>query len=89
VLQRRFAGWRKGGAVDKYQLKQIFTILITFSLPLLPCAAPAAEFDSVKLPDSVRISDGGPELMLNGAGVRTLFMFRVYVGALYVQKKPP
>lgn len=71
----------------KYKLKQILTIIITFSLALLPSAAFAAELEGVKLPDSVRISDGGPELVLNGAGVRTRFMFRVYVGALYVQKK--
>lgn len=72
----------------KYQLKQILMILTTFSaLALLPWAAPAAELEGVKLPDNVRISDGGAELVLNGAGLRTRFMFRVYVGALYVQKK--
>ena len=73
--------------VKKYELKQILAILITFSLALLPWAAPAAELEGIKLPDSVRISDGGAELALNGAGLRTRFMFRVYVGALYVQKK--
>lgn len=63
-------------------------ILITFStLALLPWAAPAAELEGVKLPDSARVTEGGAELVLNGAGVRTRFMFRVYVGALYVQKK--
>jgi long-chain acyl-CoA synthetase len=55
---------------------------------LLGCglAAQAAEVEGVKLPDTLRL-DGGPELVLNGAGVRTRLVFRVYVGALYVTKK--
>ncbi len=73
--------------VKKCELKQILKILITFSLALLPWAAPAAELEGLKLPDSARVTEGGAELVLNGAGVRTRFMFRVYVGALYVQKK--
>ncbi len=71
----------------KHELKQILAMLITFSLAVLPCTAPAAEVEGVKLPDTVRISDGGAELVLNGAGVRKRLLFRVYVGALYVQKK--
>lgn len=47
----------------------------------------AAEVEGVKLPDTVRLSDGGPELVLNGAGVRTRVFFKVYVGALYLQRK--
>lgn len=70
--------------MKKYKFKQILTI---FSLALLPLAAPAADLEGVKLPDSARVTDGGAELVLNGAGVRTRFMFRVYVGALYLQKK--
>jgi hypothetical protein len=70
--------------MNKYQLNQL---LIAFVLALLPWAAPAAELEGIKLPDSVRVTDGGAELVLNGAGVRTRFLFRVYVGALYVQKK--
>jgi len=74
--------------VKKYELKQILMMLITFSaLALLPWAAPAAEFEGVKLPDTARVMEGGAELALNGAGVRTRFMFRVYVGALYLQRK--
>jgi hypothetical protein len=45
----------------------------------------AAEVEGVKLADTVQA--GGTELALNGAGVRTRFIFRVYVGALYLQKK--
>jgi len=45
----------------------------------------AAEVEGVKLADKVQL--GGSELTLNGAGVRTRVFFRVYVGALYLQKK--
>ena len=47
----------------------------------------AAEVEGVKLPGTVRAAAGGPELVLNGAGVRTRVFFKVYVGALYLQKK--
>lgn len=70
--------------MKKYQLKQIFMIC---ALALLPGAAPALEVEGVKLPDRVRLGDGGAELVLNGAGVRTRFFFRVYVGALYLEQK--
>lgn len=47
----------------------------------------AAEIEGVKLDDRARLEDGGPEVVLNGAGVRTRVFFRIYVGALYLQKK--
>lgn len=72
----------------KYQLNQILISFIALAaVALLPSVAPAAELEGVKLPDSVRVAEGGTDLLLNGAGLRTRFMFRVYVGALYVQKK--
>ena len=48
-------------------------------------AAFAAEVEGVKLDDKIQL--GGSELTLNGAGVRTRVFFKVYVGALYLQKK--
>jgi len=35
----------------------------------------------------VRIAPDAPELVLNGAGVRTRFFVKVYVGALYLPEK--
>lgn len=35
----------------------------------------------------MRIAEGGPELLLNGAGLRKRFFLRVYVSALYIGKK--
>lgn len=47
--------------------------------------AGAAEVSGVKLEDSVRVAN--QELKLNGAGVRTRAIFKVYVAALYLQEK--
>ena len=48
-------------------------------------AAGAAEVAGVKLPDRQNV--GGAELLLNGAGLRTRAIFRVYVGSLYLPAK--
>jgi long-chain acyl-CoA synthetase len=58
---------------------------LVFALLWLPTFA--AEVEGVKLPDNVKLGDAGPELVLNGAGVRTRVFFKVYVGALYLQQK--
>ena len=65
-------------------LKPALAIFVTTSL-LLCCLARAAEVEGVNLADKVQVS--GTELTLNGAGVRTRVFFKVYVGALYLQKK--
>lgn len=54
---------------------------------LLPLAAVAAEVGGVKLDDKTRIDAGGPELVLNGAGIRTRFVVKVYVAGLYLAEK--
>ena len=51
-----------------------------FALPVL-----AADVAGVKLDDKTTV--GGQELVLNGAGVRTKMMFKVYVGSLWVPAK--
>ena len=59
-----------------------------FSLLLALClGAPvlAAEVGGVKLDDKVSV--GGQELVLNGAGIRTKAIFKVYVASLYLPAK--
>ncbi len=41
----------------------------------------------VKLDDKVRLGAGGPELVLNGAGVRTRFFVKVYAAGLYLAER--
>jgi long-chain acyl-CoA synthetase len=45
----------------------------------------AAEVGGIKLDDKTSV--GGQELVLNGAGIRTRAMFKVYVGSLYLPAK--
>ena len=51
---------------------------------LLSAAAPAAKVAGVKLPERIQIGEDGPELALNGAGVRVRLIFKVYVAGLYL-----
>jgi long-chain acyl-CoA synthetase len=52
----------------------------------LAVSAPqAAEVAGVRIDDKTQA--GGQELVLNGAGLRTKFFIKVYVGALYVAQK--
>src|SRR5881392_307176 len=60
-----------------------FAFLMAFCIASLP--AFAAEVAGVKLDD--KMSLGGQEVVLNGAGIRTKFMVKVYVGSLYVPAK--
>ena len=63
--------------------------LVWWMLPamtlMLAGAAWSAEVGGVRLDD--KISVGGQELVLNGAGVRTRAIFKVYVASLYVPEK--
>jgi len=43
--------------------------------------------DTVRLGERVTISEHGPELLLNGAGVRRRLFINVYVGALYLMRR--
>jgi hypothetical protein len=46
--------------------------------------AGAADVGGTKLPDSVRLTPDGPELVLNGAGERRILLFRIYAIGLYL-----
>ena len=57
------------------------------ALLLLALAAPASarEVAGVAVPDTAAL--GGKALQLNGAGLRSKFFVKVYVGALYLEQK--
>jgi hypothetical protein len=50
-------------------------------------AAGAVEVGGVVLPDSARVTSGGPELVLNGAGERRILLFRIYAIGLYLPSR--
>ena len=61
--------------------------LAILALSLVVHSAVAMEVEGVKVPDRVRQGDSDFDLVLNGAGVRTRLIFKIYVGALYLQQK--
>ena len=61
--------------------------LVVFLALCFTAPAFAAEVGGVKLGDKVAV--GGQDLVLNGAGIRTKAIFKVYVGSLYVPAKVP
>jgi hypothetical protein len=60
-------------------------IILTMCCVLLSWNANAMEVAGVKLADSVNV--GNQDLVLNGAGLRTKFFFKIYVAALYLPAK--
>lgn len=61
--------------------------IIIVAAAMLANAAQAVEVGGVNLAD--KMSVGGQELVLNGAGIRTRAFFKVYVGSLYLPAKAP
>ena len=59
--------------------------LVALSLVFLAMPAFALDVGGVKLDDKVMV--GGQELVLNGAGIRTRVVFKVYVASLYLPAK--
>ena len=63
----------------------------TILLALLSCIflgrAGGAEVAGVSIPDSLSLPGSGTELYLNGAGIRSKFLFDIYVGALYLPEQ--
>ena len=54
-------------------------------LSALPTALGAAEVAGIRIDDRARVAQA--DLQLNGAGMRTRFVFKVYVAALYLTEK--
>jgi hypothetical protein len=64
----------------KHCLYLVFLAALALVQPVL---LQAREVGGVQLPDQIEL--GGHALILNGAGVRTKFIFDVYAGGLYLQ----
>ena len=61
-----------------------------FLLPamiLASLAVKAATIDGVKIPETIALPNGGPALVLNGAGIREKLFLDIYIGALYLPAK--
>ncbi|MDD2721515.1 MAG: chalcone isomerase family protein [Gallionella sp.] len=60
-------------------------LLLAAMLLSLGCSAQAVEVEGVKVADSVHV--GSSDLVLNGAGLRSVFIIDLYVAALYLDAK--
>ena len=61
------------------------TALLLTGVALQPQSTMAAELESVRMADTIKLTNR--DLVLNGMGLRTRFGLRVYVAGLYVGKK--
>jgi hypothetical protein len=62
-------------------------LLFTIAIIALPAFSYGGTLNSVTLPDTVQA--GSATLALNGLGLRTKYMVKVYVAGLYVASKSP
>ncbi|MGD8927273.1 MAG: chalcone isomerase family protein, partial [Thioalkalispiraceae bacterium] len=65
-------------------MKKIFTQLFSVCLMLLPGYVFALAIAGIDIPEHIRQKATQHELVLNGAGIRSKFIFDIYVGALYL-----
>lgn len=65
------------------KLKYIF-LLLSISLPF---SLQAKEVAGVDIAESISLSGQTTKLVLNGAGIRTKFIFDIYIGSLYLENK--
>lgn len=66
-------------------IRQIFPLALL--LALTSPYAHAVEVKGIKIPDHVTLPGSKQSLILNGTGMRTKFIFDIYVGALYLTSK--
>ncbi len=62
-----------------------FKVIIPFVILLMGTNLQAREISGVKLPEQIELIK--QNLPLNGAGIRSKFIFDIYSGALYLPKK--
>ena len=66
----------------------LFVKRVSWLVLLLVVAGPlqAREIAGVTLRENIRLDESGETLVLNGAGIRSKFLFNIYVAALYLPK---
>lgn len=63
------------------------TVLITLFGLVLSSSIQAKTVAGIEIPDTVSHSKQSTKLILNGAGIRTKFIFDIYIGSLYLEKQ--
>src|SRR5512134_72122 len=62
-------------------------IFLLLNLIFTSIPATAVTLSGVEIPDTLSLANGGPALVLNGAGVREKLFLDIYIGALYLPAK--
>lgn len=65
-------------------MKSFITLLLGFSIS---ASVSAITIKNIEIPDVVSHSEQSTKLVLIGAGIRSKFIFDVYIGSLYLEKK--
>ncbi len=78
------AGSRLRCRAAKFCRRAVLAATLLSSALAASVATRAAEVEGIRFEDSVRLADGQPELVLNGAGIRTKFFVKVYAAGLYL-----
>ena len=68
----------------EHRIRQILTLTFVFFISRAPFALTV---EGIEVPAQVTQAGNYQKLLLNGAGVRTKFVFSIYVGALYLAEK--
>jgi len=67
-------------------MKIIAQCILMSGLFLMGSVAQARDYNDISFPDSITPSGTDTMIKLNGIGMRTKFIFDIYVGALYLEK---
>lgn len=62
-------------------------ILLGCLLAFISASAQAADFHDIRFADTLKLPGTQQQLQLNGIGYRSKFFIKVYIGALYTEKK--
>jgi hypothetical protein len=65
--------------------KKIYVSMVSVCLIFLAVTVQAREFKEVNVPEEVLLEGANNKISLNGVGMRTKFVFDIYVGALYLE----
>lgn len=61
--------------------------ILTLLCFLIPFNASAVTISDINIDEIISLSDQSTKLKLNGAGIRSKFIFDIYIGSLYLEKK--
>jgi len=68
-------------------MKLKFLLFVLSIVSIYPFSLQAKEVAGINISETISLSGQSKKLSLNGAGIRAKFIFDIYVGSLYLEKK--